>query len=146
VIAIDNITFQGSSHPSLNTAENNATISRAVTASNGGNDANCPHYLLLPANPNMAHTAQQRCSSQHPISNYATQTLKTQADKTTTPSHFPPLGRTTASTLAALRVGRTRCTRIRKASSSQGVILKVPWTPWLGLRDRRGFRDVLWRR
>ncbi|PMD61408.1 carbohydrate esterase family 8 protein, partial [Hyaloscypha bicolor E] len=39
VIAIDNITFQGSSHPSLNTAENNATITNAVTASDGGNDA-----------------------------------------------------------------------------------------------------------
>lgn len=50
VIAIDNITFQASSHPSLNIAENNATVTHAVTASDGGNDASCPHHLILPAN------------------------------------------------------------------------------------------------
>jgi hypothetical protein len=72
VIAIDNITFQGSSHPSLNIAENNATITHAVTASNDGNDASCLHYLLLPVYLNVAHTTQQRFSSQHPISNYTT--------------------------------------------------------------------------
>lgn len=38
MIAKDNITFQGSSYPSLNPSENNATITHSASAGDGGND------------------------------------------------------------------------------------------------------------
>lgn len=47
VIAKDNITFQGSSCPSLNPSENNVTITHVVTASDGGNDASGSHFSSL---------------------------------------------------------------------------------------------------